>query len=161
VVPGNQNRHSISHCVLNANYPHSYLHPQGTYLKQGVGRPVTLIPPFFPKSLSLSQSVRVAILDVRHGSWWFPAVTLMLGEGFQDRFPLWPGSGCSPWVLEEVPQRWGSAIPWWPRLPRAWQTGSTMMHVQGLPARVRIFVGNPRGQRVACCSRETLLIVRS
>jgi hypothetical protein len=46
-------------------------------------------------------------------------------------------------------------------LPRAWQTGSTMMHVQGLPARVRIFVGNPRGQRVACCSRETLLIVRS
>ena len=53
----------------------------------------------------------MAILIVRHGSWWFPAVTAMLGESFQDWVPQWLGGGRFPWVLEVAPRRWGGTIP--------------------------------------------------
>ena len=43
-------------------------------------------------------------------------VVPMLGEGFQDRVSQRPSGGHSPWVLEEVPQRWGGTIPFLARV---------------------------------------------
>jgi hypothetical protein len=79
----------------------------------------------------------------------------MLGEGFQDQVPHRPGSGRSPWVLEEVPRRWGGTIPLVARVTEDAAAGLTGSWRSGAP-RVRIYVGNPGVQRSACYFWETL-----
>jgi hypothetical protein len=79
----------------------------------------------------------------------------MLGEGFQDRVPQGPDSGRSPWVLEDVPRRWEGTIPL-----VAWVTEDAAARLSGdrhsgAPL-VRISIGNPGGQKIACYCRETL-----
>jgi hypothetical protein len=88
----------------------------------------------------------VDILVVRHGSWQFPAVAPTLGEGFQDRVPQQPGGGRSPWVLKVVPRRWEGTIPLVVRVAKGAAAGLTGGWRSGVP-RVRISIGNPRGQR--------------
>ena len=78
-----------------------------------------------------------------------------LGESFEDQVPQRPSDGRSPWVLEEVPRRWGGTIPLVAQVAEdmaAELTGG--QHSRA--AYVGISIGNPRGQRAACCCRETL-----
>jgi hypothetical protein len=150
---------SMLECAFNANHPLTHLRPWGAYLSGGreAGESHFSV---LPKILSLRHSERVAILGVRHGSWRFLAITPTLGKGVQDQVTWRPGGGRSPWVLEEVPRRWGGTIPLVARVAE----GVATRLADGVCTRapgVRISVENLGGRRVACCSRETLLPHRS
>ena len=84
-----------------------------------------------------------------HGSLWWSR------HRWEKPFKIGFHGGCSRWVLEDVPRRRGGTIPLVARV------------VEGIAAEladgrhtgafwVRISVGNPRGQRAACCCWETL-----
>ena len=115
---------------------------------------MSLTPPFFPKSPSPRLSARVAIQPVRHGPQRSSVVAPSLGEGFQDRVPQQPGGGCFPGVLEEVSRRRRGTIPL-----VAWVAeGMVAELADGRHTgafQVGISIENPRGQRAACCCRET------
>jgi hypothetical protein len=68
------------------------------------------------------------------------------GEGAQGRSPWWPGNDRSPWVLEEIPRRWGGTIPLVAQVAEGMTTGLTN-GVRVRAPEVRISVGNPRGQK--------------
>ena len=92
---------------------------------------------------------------VRHGSWHFSMMAPSLGEGFQDRILQRPSGGCSLQVLKEVSRGWGGTIPLVARVTEDAAAGLTGGRCSGAP-QVRISIGNPGGQRAACCCRETL-----
>jgi hypothetical protein len=63
-------------------------------------------------SLTSNPSERMAVSIGRHGSRSVLAASPLLGGTFGDRALPHLSGVHPPWVLEEVPRRWGGTMPW-------------------------------------------------